>query len=77
MGVGKRLDARVVDKGQGLTGISAMKVPGPRLIRIRVLWDFFPCEGFGVEHVNICDHAALCDEAATLDERKQVRTGFP
>jgi hypothetical protein len=67
---------RAACKVQELTGIGAVKVPGPGLIRIRVLWDLFPCEGFDVEHVNVCDHPSFCDEAASLYEAKVCQSGF-
>ena len=72
----KRWGAHVVVKVQELTGIGAVKVPGPWLIRIRVLRNFFPGEGFDVEHVNVGDHAAFSDEAASLDATRYVRAGL-
>lgn len=57
-----------------LTGIGAVEIPRPRLIRIRSLWDLFPSECFNVEHVNVRNHPTFCDKAAALDERSQSQT---
>ena len=59
------------------TGVGAVKVPGPGLIRIMALWDLFPCERFDVEHVDVCDHSSFCNEAPSLEETKRVRTSLP
>lgn len=58
-----------------LTGIGAMKVPRSGLIRIRVLRDLFPSEGFNVKHVDVRDHPPFRDEATTLKERR-VKIGY-
>ena len=60
-----------------LTGVCTVKVPSPGLIRIRALRDLFPCEGFDVEHVDVCDHSPFCDEAPSLEKAKRVRIGLP
>jgi len=64
-------------KVQGLTGVGTVKVPGPGLVRIRALGDLFPCEGFDVEHVDVCDHSPFCDEAPSLEETERVRINLP
>jgi len=68
--VGKQLDGDAEGNVRGLTGIGTVKVSGPGLILIRTLRNLFPCEGFDVEHVNVCDHPTLCDETTTLGGRK-------